>query len=203
VNPPAGSKFPISEIRNLVDIHHGKLIRYSGTSDPADASFPSALTITHAAFYTHSMHDNFFQLKENLTGNVTAPDELGYVIGGTILKPAAGHDGDVTLTSTKGSFDVPQPRTMLLKGVEGEEVVYDIIFDNHCKPRDAALCDKEVTNHGGPDGTDFFYYYKVLEEIEHPGREFDLVNFRQPDIFTTGGSGEVAACNPILVDPAP
>lgn len=190
--------FPLDEIVNLVKVHGNNPIEYFGPSDPSDAKFPSALTIHHAAFYTRSVHNNIFHFKESGGNPITLPDAIGYVIGGTILTPPYG-SGDLMITTSKGGVT----DTALFKGIESEEMVYDIIFDNHCDPREAIPCNQDVVNHGGPEGTDFFYYYEVLREKGNPNRKIDLEHSPTITIGTLGGGGEVAACNPIIVDPPP
>lgn len=228
----AVGNYPLDEMVNLYEKHGNKQIKYIGPTDEDHPHYPTVLSIKHAAFNTMAVHSKLFTFREHgMSDPLFPPDEIGYIMGGAIETPNTG-TGDVRLTSAKDSFESP----LALSGVESEEVVYDIIFDNHCKPAEKKVCNTKVADHGGEKGTDFFYYYDVLREEGNMYRQLCLEHLEAPVIPEAdpppppddgngggegdtsarqrssriglqreppGGSGEVAACNPIIVEPPP
>jgi hypothetical protein len=202
--------YPLEEMVNLAKIHGDnstpKQIKYIGPSDPLHPHFPTALIIKRAAFFTRAVHQKLFTFTERgIPENTNPPNEIGYILGGTIANPPPGKV-EVMLTCTKGSFP-NEP-------FDTPGVVYDIILDNHCARGSTDECNSKVVSYGGERGTDFFYYYDLLREENNIYRQFLLEHVEAPvrqgggeeegeEGELPGGSGEVAACNPIIVEPPP
>jgi hypothetical protein len=189
--------YPLEEIVNLKSVHGGAeldLVVPDGVSDP------NVVSVHDCAFFTQKMHPLQFAFglpAATATADptlVTDPALIGYVIGGQIFSDDP--DSGVVLRGLG-----PQGSELVLPGKNAADqaLIYEIVFDNHCT--DIREFRDEVKRR-----TDFFYYYDVLQERGNPERKFDLVTQKpqvNPGIGLTGGTTDVAACNPVIVSPSP
>lgn len=165
------------------------------TKAPPSGSKPSTLTITNCAFYTAQLSTAKYMLIENPIPRSFPRDgyeNIGDVLGGVIQSK----NNDDATTIRCNSLD---GKKMVLDGVVNEVPMgYDIIFTNNCVMKDS--CVKEARDHNEKVGTDFFFYYHVLNEKNKPDRTFELV--AEPPRHGGPGRGDtVAACNPVIEDP--
>lgn len=180
--------FPLSEIVNISRLHGRGKIKYK-TGVPANLE-PIILTITDCGFYTAVMTDAEFDIietRQESGDKVAETKKIGYVMGGKI-KCEDGADGSLSIEirGSRGS-NIEFP----LSDADGE-FVYEILLDNHCT--DIAKCREEI----GEEGSDFKYYYDLLEDSQEPDRKFKII--KASGEITPRGV-EIAACNPIITQP--
>jgi hypothetical protein len=156
---------------------------------------PSDLIIPNCSFYTLDYFAaGCFELIQTGMGS-GVKNELGFILGGNIRCTSTNSNLTITFTGPM-SGNLRQP----LKGmISGKEMVYDVIFNNHCT--DLVKCEAEVATMGG---TDFSFYYNVLKERGSSGRTFYLKKLKpcrgtQPPLIAS----DIAACNPVIKFPKP
>jgi hypothetical protein len=192
--------YPLENTMNLHNTHGGPLEEFE---NPKIMPQPTLLSITHGSFYTKMIHPAVFKLVENLPAMPEKPvGYIGHVLGANI-SPSSNPAGKLIIENSA----LPGDKLELPGSIGTTDIVYDVIFNNHCTSKEE--CEKQVTN-AGKKGTDFKFYYDVLKETSNEYRKFELVNVPNTESLLTiargeptdpPGGGEVAACNPVIIDP--
>ncbi len=187
--------YPLEKMLNLQALHRS----------PMDINMPSRISvadITGCAFYTieYFPSGKFNLIEKGMVGDGATRD-IGYVMGGNIKCLTTA-----SKLKLSGAADPDLP-AVLPGEIGGKEIVYDIILNNHCTK--ISECEKQVAPMGG---TDFGFYYQVLDERLRPAREFLLKQKpsksekedkdgterdKSRDIIS-----DIAACNPVIIDPS-
>jgi hypothetical protein len=192
--------YPLENMMNLRDIHGGPLETFASTGIAA----PTLLSITHCSFHTKMIHPTIFKLVENPAAAEKPLGYIGYVLGGKISSPQSNPAARLLIENTA----LPQGRFEFPGSTGTTEIVYDVIFNNHCTDKD--ICEAQVTDAAGKKGMDFKFYYDVLRQTSNTARKFELVNVPNSESKLTeplgeptppASGGEVAACNPIIIEP--
>lgn len=174
----------LDKMINLTHLHNGPIVpKGLGTIQA-----PSIVSVKHCAFFTADIYKaGKFDLTEKPNTGRPISRDIGSVLGGTIRCPTP----DSTVTITSPCIPLPNGRLVLLgKAPTGEEIIYDVQLHNECT--DKAACEKDATQ-GNPLGTDFRFYYDILEQQNDVGRHFELT--------TPPGAVGISACNPVIIFP--
>lgn len=172
----------LDDLINLSKLHHPNEVIYK-------KSFPqtTVLSLQHCTFYTAQMTEIPYEVTESVNQTVKPPpvieDKLiGYSLGGKM---------NFEKNPAVIKIDGPLGYEILLPNmVDGEEAVYDIIFDNHCTEEEK--CKAEVG-----DDTDFKFYYDVLQDSEDSATG----SLRKFVLTPNPSTSKVAACNVVIRKP--
>ncbi len=183
----------LPDLEKMINLRasHGGII---DPRSPAPATAPSTLTLTNCTFYTLNYfgRDCFELIDLGPSGN-RIRNELGFILGAS-LRATRDAETTITFSSATGSLTQPLPGTS-----GGDELVYDIIFNNNCN--NLPLCSADVVHTGG---TDFALYYQVLQERADPSRTYILRKLRNcRGVLGKQILSDIAACNPVIIFPDP
>jgi len=156
---------------------------------------PIRLRLKACSFYTGILTRCSFDLAEldaeGKPGSVLIPRaQFGDVIGGKIkCLPNAPGSLMIDISGPLNSH-LRYPLTEMNGEEFVDEFIYDIYFANHCVG----------SLPGNP--LDFHFYYDLLEDFQSLGKMLGLVEPQcPPPDDDDGPSGDVAACNPIVIEP--
>jgi hypothetical protein len=181
---------PLEMMLNLQKIH----------GNPVDIIVPtktSTVDIANCAFYTIKFFPSgTFDIIELGTPGIGMTRDIGFVMGGNMA--ATNPNSGLRITSDGAAItNLPLP----LPGATsaGKEIVYEILINNHCT--NDVECVKQAAAVGG---TDFGFYYDVLDDRIKSGRKF--VMKPRPKKAGKGKmrdlGADVSACNPVIIDPS-
>jgi len=199
----AAEGYPLEEMVNLNDVHGGepdeqKIEIIDGLPTP-----PTKVILYNCSFYTARIHRGCFTFSQaGSTIPSSKPCHIGHVLGGLLERdPTKAPESVIKITGASlpgGEIELPGTQS-------GQDLFYEISFDNDCNSGEESKCKEQVVKNART-GTDFFFYYDVLRDKDDGWKKFDLVPLRPvvplPGQSTTsGGTEEVAACNPTIVEP--